>query len=162
MFEEIGVNIIVEKEKINGILNDCFSDLNIHYFDQETTWEMSDKDNLNENSIYFSFIKNESEFPLKIEIGRTPSENGIEREQFIAKIISDKLNCKTIASYKPPKADDDYPSDSIIFHDGKAFFGNDSNTMWADGEGGKVIEEYEINYIQHRFDKKAKIKQIRN
>lgn len=152
MFEQIGIDRKIEREIIKSLISDIFKNLRIHYFDQETSWEIEDEDKLDENSICFSLIKNESEFPIKIEITRTPDENNEEREQYLAKIISDRLKCKTITNYQEPDKPKDIPSDSIIFDNGRAYLANDYNTIWADGVGGKVEILKEIIYVNHRFD----------
>ena len=157
MLEQIGINIQVKKEKIKNILSELFKECNIHYFDHENTWEIEDYINLNADSICFSFIKNKSEFPIRIELTRTPNENTEEREQYLAKIFSDLLKCKTITNYKEIDKPKEYPSDSIIFENDKAYFAFDNNTIWADGEGGKVEIRNEIEFINYQFDNKANL-----
>jgi hypothetical protein len=76
----------------------------------------------------------------------------------LAKIISDRLKCKTITNYKESDKPKDYPSDSIIFENDRAYFANDNNTIWADGEGGKVEVIREIIYVNHRFDYRGNLK----
>jgi len=92
MLEQIGIERQINKDIIKGILSDIFKGCKIHYFDQEVTWEIEDEEQLDDHSICFSLIKNKSEFPIRIEIIRTPDRNTIERAQYLAKIISDKLN----------------------------------------------------------------------
>lgn len=157
MLEQIGIDRQIKKDIIKGILSETFNGCKIHYFDQETTWEIEDKEQLDDYSICFSLIKNESEFPIMIEITRTPDKNTIERGQYLAKIISDKLNCKTITNYKEQDKPLYYPSDSIIFENGYAYLVDDSNTMWADGEGGKVKIVKEIVFVNYKFDDKANL-----
>jgi len=157
MLEQIGINIQVNKDKIKSILSETFNDCKIYYFDQETTWNIENDKKLDNNSICFSLIKNRSEFPIMIEITRTPDKDNLEREQYLAKIISDELNCKTIASYKEPNTPDDYPLDSIIFENGSAFFANDSNTIWADGDSGEVIVVKEIGFVNYKFDRRGNL-----
>lgn len=96
--EQIGIDRHINKDVIKSILSDTFKGCKIHYFDQGNTWEIEDEKQLDGHSICFSLIKNESEFPMMIEITRTPDKNTIERGQYLAKIISDKLNCKTITN----------------------------------------------------------------
>lgn len=157
MLEQIGIDIQIKKDIIKCLLSDIFKGCKIHYFDQETSWEIEEEEQLDDNSICFSLIKNESEFPIKIEITRTSDKNTEEREQYLAKIISDKLNCKTITNFKEQNKPLDYPSDSIIFEKGYAYFADDSNTIWADGEGGEVKIVEEIVFVNYKFDDKANL-----
>jgi len=157
MLEQIGIDRQIKKDFIKDLLSDTFKGCKIHYFDQETTWEIEDEEQLDDHSICFSLIKNESEFPIMIEITGTPDKNTIERGQYLARIISDKLNCKTITDYKEQHESLYDPSDSIIFENGYAYFADDSNTMWADGEGGKVKIVKEIVFINYKFDDKANL-----
>jgi glucan-binding YG repeat protein len=157
MLEQIGIDIQIKKDIIKHLLSGIFKGCRIHYFDQEVTWEIENEDQVDNNSICFSLIRNKSEFPIKIEITRTPDKNNEEREQYLAKIISDKLNCKTITNYKEQDKPMDYPSDSIIFEKGHAYFANDSNTMWADGEGGEVEIVREIDFVNYKFDDKGNL-----
>lgn len=155
MLEQIGVDIQINKEEVKKLLVDIFKGCEIHYFDQETTWEIEDADQLDDHSICFSLMKNESEFPIMIEITRTPDQDNEEREQYLAKIISDRLNCKTITNYKDPNKPKDYPYDSIIFENGHAYLANDDNTIWADGEGGNVEVVRQISFVNYKFDDKG-------
>ena len=155
--EQIGIDRQIKKDVIKGILSDTFKGCKIHYFDQGRTWEIEDEEQLDDHSICFSLIKNESEFPMMIEITRTPDKNTIERGQYLAKIISDKLNCKTITDYKEPHESLYSPSDSVIFENGHAYFADDSNTLWADGEGGEVKIVKEIVFVNYKFDDRANL-----
>jgi len=157
MLEQIGIDRQIEKDAIKRILSNIFKGCKIHYFDQEVTWEIEDEEQLDDSSICFSLIKNESEFPIMIEITRTPDRNNEEREQYLAKIISDKLNCKTITNYKEQGKPMNYPSDSIIFEKGHAYFANDRNTVWADGEGVEVEIVREIDFVNYIFDDKGNL-----
>lgn len=157
MLEQIGIDRQIKKDIIKGILSDTFKGCKIHYFDQEATWEIEDEEKLDDSSICFSLIKNESEFPIMIEITRTPDENTLERGQYLAKIISDKLNCKTITDYKEQDKSLFYPSDSIIFERGNAYFADDTNTIWADGEGGEVKILRKIVFENYKFDDLANL-----
>lgn len=157
MLEKIGIDRQIKREIIKGILSNTFKGCKIHYFDQGNTWEIEDEEQLDDHSICFSLIKSESEFPIMIEITRTPEENTIEREQYLAKIISDKLNCKTITNYKEPHESLYSPSDSIIFENEHAYFADDNNTIWADGEGGEVKIVREIVFVNYKFDDKANV-----
>lgn len=155
--EQIGIDRKIRKDIIKGILSDTFKGCKIHYFDQRNTWEIEGEEQLDDHSICFSLIKSESEFPIMIEITRTPDENTMERGQYLAKIISDKLNCKTITDYKEPHESLYCPSDSVIFDKGHTYFADDSNTMWADGEGGEVKIVKEIFLANYKFDDKANL-----
>lgn len=155
--EQIGIDRQIKKEIIKELLSDTFKGCKIHYFDQGNTWEIEDKEQLDDDSICFSLIKNESEFPIMIEITRTSDKNTIERGLYLAKIISDKLNCKTITDYKEPHESLYCPSDSVIFDKGHTYFADDSNTIWADGEGGKVKIVKEIFLGNYKFDDKANL-----
>lgn len=155
--EQIGIDRQIKKDIIKGILSDTFKGCKIHYFDQGNTWEIEDEKQLDDYSICFSLIKNESEFPIMIEIAGTPDKNTLERGQYLAKIISDKLNCKTITDYKEPYESLYCPSDSVIFDKGHSYFADDSNTIWADGEGDEVKIVKEIFLINYKFDDKANL-----
>ncbi|KFF22657.1 hypothetical protein [Chryseobacterium vrystaatense] len=157
MLEQIGIDRQIKKDIIKGILSETFKGCKIHYFDQGNTWGIEDEEQLDDDAICFSLIRNESEFPIMIEITRTPDKNTTERGQYLAKIISDKLNCKTITDYKELYESLYDPSDSIIFENGYAYLVDDSNTMWADGEGGKVKIVKEIVFVNYKFDDKANL-----
>ncbi|MBW3524826.1 hypothetical protein [Chryseobacterium sp. NKUCC03_KSP] len=155
--EQIGIDRQIKKDVIKGILSETFKGCKIHYFDQGNTWEIEDEKQLDDDSICFSLIKNESEFPILIEITRTSDKNALERGQYLAKIISDQLNCKTITDYKKPYESLYCPSDSVIFDKGHAYFADDGNTMWADGEGEEVKIVKEIFLTNYKFDDKANL-----
>jgi hypothetical protein len=68
MLEQIGIDRKIEREIIKSLLSDIFKDLRIHYFDQETSWEIEDEDKLDENSICFSLIKMKVNSRLKLRL----------------------------------------------------------------------------------------------
>jgi hypothetical protein len=68
--EQIGIDRHIKKDVIKGILSDTFKGCKIHYFDQGKQ-EIEDEKQLDDYSICFSLIKNESEFPIMIEIAGT-------------------------------------------------------------------------------------------
>lgn len=157
MLEYIGINLLQDKTSIKNILAEVFSQLNVHYFDQYNSWEIEYNDLLNDDSICFSFIENESEFPIILELTRTPKEDTNERELFLAKIISERLQCRTITRYRPNNASIDYPFDSIVFDKGIAFLTDDNNTIWADGIGGTVQILNQIVLNISNFDTRGNI-----
>src|SRR5687768_8691790 len=156
MFENIGIDFKVERNAIREILSDVFSGVKIHYFDMYDTWEIEDEELLDDSSICFSLTKSESEFPIKLILTRTSEEHTEEREQFLAKTISDRLACKTIANYSYPGHPENYPSDSIIFEKGRAYLADDSKTIWGDGEGGPVQIVKEIEFHVPQFDDRGR------
>lgn len=162
MLEQIGVDTQIKKDTIKSLLSDIFKSCKIHYFDQEISWEIEDDEQLDDNSICFSFIRNESEFPIKIEMLRTPDKDNEERGQYLAKIISDNLNCKTITNYREKDKPIDYPSDSIIFDKGNAYFANDDCTIWADGKGGEVKIVKKIDFVNYKFDDRGNLINVSN
>jgi hypothetical protein len=49
------------------------------------------------------------------------------------------------------------PADSVIFDKGHAYFADDSNTMWANGEGEEVKIAKEIFLADYKFDDNANL-----
>jgi hypothetical protein len=150
MFEQIGIEKKIEKEEVKAILKDVFRNFDIHYFDRTDQVEIENE--IKDNSILFSIFNTESEFPIKIELTGTPESNSSEREQFLEKLLSDRLQCRTITSYQGPETPTDYPYASVIFNDGHCYLADDYNTIWADGQGGHVKIVREIQFKPMKFD----------
>lgn len=138
MYECIGIDFDVDKRVIKDILLDVFSDLQFHYFDEGGTYEIENEESVDSSSINFSLVKTKSEFPVKLQLYGTPEDDTDKRELYLAQIISDRLQCRTITGFLPPDVPKGYPYDSIIFDKGISYLTDDSNTIWADGEGGEV------------------------
>lgn len=149
MLEQVGININVSKDVIQNILKELFYECSVHFFSEKQDIEPN-------HSISFDLVQNPSEFCITLEVYVTPDQNNEEREQYLAKVLSDKLNCKTITSYQVEK--NNYsPYESIVFENGHAYLANDKNTLWADGEGGKVQILKKIGFDNYRFDGKANL-----
>jgi hypothetical protein len=157
MLEQIGIDREIKKEIVLEILSNEFNDYKIYYIDHAITGEKGNEDYFKNSSIGFSIIKIECEFPIKVEVYGLPDKNNEEREQYLAKVFSDKLSCKTITGYQDKK-NPDYPYYSIVFFNGLTYLANDYDTVWADGEGGEVKVIEEIKLESYNFDKKGNLK----
>lgn len=152
MLEQIGIDREIDKEIIYDILENEFKDCKFHFIEYLKNDDIPDY--YNKDTIGFSIIQINSEFPNRIELYGFPDKNSEEREQYVAKIISDRLSCKTITSYTD-KNNPDFAYYSIIFENGSAFLADDYDTAWADGEGGEVKVIGQINFQNHEFDNKG-------
>jgi len=150
--ENIGIGYQIPQEALKQMLTELFPGLQFHY------WNREDNERVPENTILYTYFVNKSEFPVNLDLYGFPNDHVEEREQYIARQLSIRLSCCTIVPYQEKGSS--YPYHCVIFDKGKSYLADDSETLWADNEGGpvKIIEP--IQLIEYQFDLKGNSKRI--
>ena len=147
MWETIGFSKLLTENEISEILNLLFSKIEFQKVDFESIGETK-VDLVNVG--FFMYFTN-SDFPTRIEILFPNKEHTSEREQFIAYILSLKLNCKTIVGYQEKDSVD--PFLNLVFEKGKIFLADDEESKYADDGENEIRIINELDYkISWQFD----------
>ncbi|MBR9921051.1 MAG: hypothetical protein GYB31_09445 [Bacteroidetes bacterium] len=143
MLETIGISKLLTEKEISTALHLIFPSLKFIRVDNDTIVERK----LKPNEVGFFVYPNDSEYKIRIEVMFPQKNNTEEREQYIAKKISENLNCKTIVGYQSKHSKDQYLS--LVFENGKVFLADDLETKYA-GDGDdevRIIKELDSNMI---------------
>lgn len=155
--ENIYLDKPIKIEEIRQSLSEIFTDLEVFY------WDFTDEippnfDSENSNHIFFNtvFDENRKEFAFVITIYKTPEDNCIERQLFIAKYFSKKHKLRTLAEYVHPE-EPNYPYYDIIFKENNAYLADDSDTSFGDGTENLVEIIQKIDIPEIRLDPKGNL-----
>ncbi len=155
MLEYIGIEREIDKKLIKDYLSSVFPKWKIHLYNP-FNGDMENEISIEKNSVLLGVTRNDSEFPICIDLFRTPDENTEERQKCIARLLSDYFDCKTITAFEDEEIPEN-PYYSVIFDNGHTFLANDANTMWGDGEGGLVKTIKEIPFKNYDFDESGNL-----
>lgn len=87
--------------------------------------------------LVFSVDENpECEFPCKIEFWKFPAKDAKIRVE-VARLLAEHFNCRSVTDGSG-FGDDDSPYWSVVWEGDRAYLADDSNSSYADGEGGDV------------------------
>ncbi len=145
--ENLGIGCEITQDRMSQVLKELFPSLNFH------DWQMEKDEPLPQESVLFTLLRNRSEFPVKLDLYGFPSEDVAEREQYIAKQLSIRLDCRTIVPYQEKDSADPYHC--VIFDKYRSYLANDNLTLWADDEGGAVKIIGPIQLKEYQFDSKG-------
>lgn len=148
MLETIGFSRSFTVEEISTSLSVLFPGLTFVLVTLEGLTELNEKPQL----ISYTVQASDSEFPIFIELFFPQKEQVAEREQYIARHLSQTLNCRTIVGYQPK--DSSTPFYNLIFEQESVFLANDLDTKLAgDGENEvEIVRPFDINW-KYSFDK---------
>ena len=111
----------------------------------------------NPTNVFISTVSNESEFPFGLIIYKYPTHISSEKFQSMTILLSyflaNHFNCQTICDGSG-FGDDDSPYWSIIWDDGIAYLADDSDSLFGDGEGGKVKKIKKLDIDLDKISKK--------
>jgi hypothetical protein len=148
--ENLGIGCEITQDRMIQVLKELFPSLNFHY------WEMEKDEPMPEDAVLFTLLSNRSEFPIKLDLYGFSKEDVAEREQYIAKQLSVRLDCRTIVPYQEKGSS--YPYHSVIFDKDRSYLANNNLTLWADDEGGEVKIIEPIQLKEYQFDSEGIMK----
>jgi len=146
--ENLGIGCEISQEALKQILSELFPGLRFHY------WYMEKNEHVPENAILYTFFLNTSEFPVKLDLYGFLKDHAEEREQYIAKQLSIRLNCRTMVPYREKGSS--YPYHCIIFDKGKSYLADDYSLSWTDDERETVKIIKPIQLSEYPFDSEGK------
>ncbi len=163
--EEIGIQASPKRIELVKFIHSLFSSKDLMNWkgNFEKTYIFNGVENIENRDSHSNFSgfalqieSNESEFSTKVTLLRTDEKHSEERELFLALKLSEKFNCRTIIS--GPENLADHPYLSLIIEKGKIFVGDDSGTVWGDGNGSEVKITKEIKMNRPDFDLNGNLK----